>query len=187
MYVIAPDRFRGLVIGYHSENQQQGILKLIEDKWQQFFPGTPFQPVLATEFAAESYKNDQKLFSLFVYFTIISVLLSVLGLFGLTSLLIEQKTRIIGIRRVLGGSVWGITSHLIRDYMFLVLLAGIISIPLTYYLLEKQLNQFAYHIEIDAWHMIAAVVLLSLIAFLTIVFKAFQAAKANPVSALKYE
>jgi len=187
VYVIAPDRYRGLVIGYYTDKEQQGILKLIEDKWQQFFPGTPFQPVLATEFAADSYKNDQKLFSLFVYFTIISVLLSVLGLFGLTSLLIEQKTRIIGIRRVLGGSVWGITAHLIRDYMLLVFFAGVISIPLTYYLLEKQLNQFAYHINIAAWHMITAVLLLSVIAFFTIIFKAIQAAKANPVSALKYE
>lgn len=187
VYIMAPDRFRGLVIGYYSRADQQKVLKFIEDKWRSYFPGTPFQPVLASEYAAGSYKNDQKLFSLFVYFTIISGLLSVLGLFGLTSLLIEQKTKIIGIRRVLGGPVWKITARLIRDYMVLVLLAGLISLPVTYYVLDKQLAQFAYRIQISAFHMILSVVLLSFIAFLTIVFKAYRAASANPVEALKYE
>ncbi|MBK6967370.1 MAG: ABC transporter permease [Bacteroidales bacterium] len=187
VYIMAPDRFRGLVIGYYPRADQQKVLKFIEDKWRSYFPGTPFQPVLASEYAAGSYKNDQKLFSLFVYFTIISGLLSVLGLFGLTSLLIEQKTKIIGIRRVLGGPVWIITARLIRDYMILVLLAGLISLPVSYYLLDQQLAQFAYRIHISAFHMILSVVLLSAIAFLTIVFKAYRAAKANPVEALKYE
>ncbi|MHC1776809.1 MAG: ABC transporter permease [Lentimicrobium sp.] len=187
VYIVAPDRFRGLVIGYYARADQQKVLKFIEDRWRSYFPGTPFQPVLASEYAAGSYKNDQKLFSLFVYFTFISGLLSVLGLFGLTSLLIEQKTKIIGIRRVLGGPVWKITARLIRDYMILVLLAGLISLPVTYYLLDQQLAQFAYRIQISAFYMILAVLLLSFIAFLTIVFKAYRAASANPVEALKYE
>jgi putative ABC transport system permease protein len=187
VYIMAPDRFRGLVIGYYPKTDQQALLKSIEDKWRGYFPGTPFQPVLADEYATGSYKNDQKLFSLFIYFTIISGLLSILGLLGLTSLLIEQKTKVIGIRRVLGGPVWKITAQLIRDYMFLVFLAGIISLPVTYYLLDLQLNQFAYRIHISAFHMVFSVILLSAIAFLTIVFKAYRAANANPVEALKYE
>jgi putative ABC transport system permease protein len=187
VYVLNPERFRGVLIGYYSDEDQQIIKKLIQNKWQQYFPGTPFQPVLADEFASENYKNDQKLFSLFVYFTVISVLLSVLGLFGLTSLLIEQKTKIIGIRRVLGGPVLHITSQLIREYMILVFIAGVIALPLTYFLLEQQLNQFAYRVEISVIHMVASVTLLTFIAFLTIVFKAYRAAKANPVKSLKYE
>jgi putative ABC transport system permease protein len=187
IYIMSPDRFRGLLIGFYPRTDQQKLLKFIEDKWRSYFPGTPFQPVLASEYAADNYKNDQKMFSLFVYFTIISGLLSILGLFGLTSLLIEQKTKIIGIRRVLGGPVWRITAQLIRDYMILVFLAGIISLPVTYYLLDQQLNQFAYRIHISAYHMIFSVALLSVIAFLTIVFKAYRAANANPVEALKYE
>lgn len=187
IYVWNPEMFRGLLIGYYAESEKQSVRKYIEDKWIDHFPDTPFQPVVADDFAAESYKNDQKLFSLFVYFTTISVLLSVLGLFGLTSLLIEQKTRIIGIRRVLGGPVWKITSQLIHDYMLLVLIAGAIALPLTYYFLEQQLRQFAYRIDINAFHMISAVVILTLIAFFTIIFKAYRAAGANPVKALKYE
>ncbi len=187
VYVISPERFRGLVIGYYARTDQQKVLKFIEDKWRSYFPETPYQPVLANEYGAGNYKNDQKLFSLFVYFTIISGLLSVLGLFGLTSLLIEQKTKAIGIRRVLGGPVWTITIQIIREYMLLVLLAGVVSLPLSYYLLEQQLGQFAYRIQISVFHMIFSVVLLSIIAFLTIVFKAYRAAHANPVEALKYE
>ncbi len=187
VYVFSPDRFRGLVIGYYAKTDQQKVLKFIEDKWRSYFPGTPWQPVLANEYGAGNYKNDQKLFSLFVYFTLISGLLSVLGLFGLTSLLIEQKTKTIGIRRVLGGPVWTITIRIIREYMLLVLLAGVISLPVFYYLLEQQLSQFAYRIQISVFHMIFSVVFLVVIAFLTIVFKAYRAANANPVEALKYE
>lgn len=187
VYIMSPDRFRGLVIGYYHEADQHKILKLIEGKWQRYFPETPFQPVLADEYATESYKNDQKLFSLFIYFTVVSGLLSILGLFGLTSLLIEQKTKIIGIRRVLGGPIWKITAQLIRDYMILVFLAGIISLPVTYFLLDQQLSQFAYRIHISVFYMIFSVGLLFVIAFLTIVFKAYRAAKANPVEALQYE
>jgi putative ABC transport system permease protein len=162
-------------------------MKTIEEQWLEFFPESPFKPLLASEFAREAYKNDQNLFSLFIYFTIISGLLSVLGLFGLTSLLIEQKTKTIGIRRVLGGSIRKITAHLIRDYMLLVLSAGIISLPVSYYLLDKQLDQFAYHISISVWHMLLSVLLLAFVAFVTIVVKAYRAARANPVDALKYE
>ncbi|KAF0199323.1 MAG: hypothetical protein FD166_446 [Bacteroidetes bacterium] len=187
IYVLNPEMFRGLLIGYCAESDKQAVRKFIENKWHDHFPDTPFQPVVADEFAADSYKNDQKLFSLFVYFTTISVLLSVLGLFGLTSLLIEQKTRIIGIRRVLGGSVWKITTQLIRDYMLLVVIAGAIALPVTNYLLEQQLSQFAYRIEISAIHMVSAVLILTSIAFITIVFKAYRAAGANPVKSLKYE
>ncbi|PKP00792.1 MAG: hypothetical protein CVU14_06755 [Bacteroidetes bacterium HGW-Bacteroidetes-9] len=187
VYVMNPERFRGVVIGLYSHTNQQEVMKFIEDIWHDHFPGTPFQPVLASEFASGNYKNEQKLFSLFIYFTSISVLLSLLGLFGLTSLLIEQKTKIIGIRRVLGGSVWRITAQLIRDYMILVVIAGLLALPLTYYLLEQQLNQFAYHIDISMFHMMYAVLSLTVIAFLTIVYKAYRAAKANPVESLKYE
>ncbi|MFH1118547.1 MAG: ABC transporter permease [Bacteroidota bacterium] len=187
VYVFNPERFRGLLIGYNPKSDQQVLQKFIEHKWHRYFPGTPFQPILADEFVSESYKNDQKLSSLFIYFTTISALLSVLGLFGLTSLLIEQKTRIIGIRRVLGGSVWRITSQLVRDYMILVVIAGVIALPVTWYLLDKQLSQFAYRIDIGILHMTTAVLLLAVIAFITIIYKAFHAANANPVQALKYE
>ncbi|MBL7903892.1 MAG: ABC transporter permease [Bacteroidales bacterium] len=187
VYVVSPERFRGLLIGFHSRSDQQKVMKTIEEQWLEFFPESPFKPLLASEFAREAYKNDQNLFSLFIYFTIISGLLSVLGLFGLTSLLIEQKTKTIGIRRVLGGSIRKITAHLIRDYMLLVLSAGIISLPVSYYLLDKQLDQFAYHISISVWHMLLSVLLLAFVAFVTIVVKAYRAARANPVDALKYE
>jgi putative ABC transport system permease protein len=71
--------------------------------------------------------------------------------------------------------------------MILVVIAGLLALPLTYYLLEQQLNQFAYHIDISMFHMMYAVLSLTVIAFLTIVYKAYRAAKANPVESLKYE
>jgi putative ABC transport system permease protein len=136
---------------------------------------------------AESYKKDQDAFMLFFYFSLISLVLSCLGLFGLTSLILEQKTKSIGIRKVLGGEVWQITYFLTRNYLVLVLVAGAIALPLSYYLLEIQLNEFAYRINIGIWHMVLPVVTALLISFLTIAYRAYKAADTNPVEALKYE
>jgi putative ABC transport system permease protein len=141
----------------------------------------------APNYLTQNYKGDQTTFTLFIYFTMVSLLLSCLGLFGLTSLLIEQRTRVIGIRKVMGGTVSQITIHLVKDYLLLVFIAGIIALPAGYVLLQKQLEEFAYHISINLIHLIVPVILALLIAFLTIVFKAYKAANANPVIALKYE
>lgn len=187
VFVLATDRFRGIVVRFHRQSDKEKVVAFVEDKWKAMFPGTPFQAVVAQEFAAEGYKNEKTVFSLFIYFAVISVALSCLGLFGLTSLLIEQKTRNIGIRRVLGGQVWQIALRLVKEYMLLVLVAGTIALPVTYALLQRQLDQFAYRIEIGILHMVLSLVIILIISFVTIVFKAFKAANANPVESIKYE
>jgi len=187
IYLVNPDQFRGLLITYRDVTDQLQVQDFIRKTWGEFFTNSPYQPVFAEKYAADNYKSDARLLSLFLYFSAISVLLSVLGLFGLTSLLIEQKTRNIGIRRVLGGSAWQITIMLIRSYMLLVAIAGALALPVTFYLLNKQLDQFAYRISIRTSDLVLPVLLLIFIAFLTIVFRAYRAASANPVEALKYE
>lgn len=186
-FVLSTDRFRGVVVRYYRPSDKDKVVDFIEDKWKSMFPGMPFQTVVASDFVADGYKNEKTIFSLFLYFTAISVVLSCLGLFGLTSIMIEQKTRIIGIRRVLGGNTWQITLRLVRDYLLLILLAGLIALPVTYMLLQRQLNQFAYRIEIGFGDMFLSLSIIIVIAFLTTVFKAYKAANANPVESLKYE
>lgn len=182
-----PERFRGVVVKVAEGADAQAVKTFLEEKWKQIFPGQPVQIVDALNHSAKSYKNDQSSFTLFIYFTLISLLLSCLGLFGLTSLVLEQKTRSIGIRKVLGGQVWQITFMLIKNYLVLVLIAGMIALPLGYYLLQLQLDGFAYRISINAFHLVVPVIAAMLIAFSTIVYRAHKAANANPVEALKYE
>ncbi|HPF65310.1 MAG: ABC transporter permease [Lentimicrobium sp.] len=187
VWIWSPERFRGVVVKYANSGNRDEIRSFIESKWTSVFPGLPVQMTDATNYLTQNYKGDQTTFTLFIYFTMVSLLLSCLGLFGLTSLLIEQRTRVIGIRKVMGGTVSQIAIHLVKDYLLLVFTAGIIALPAGYFLLQKQLDEFAYHISINVIHLIVPVLLALLIAFLTIVFKAYRAANANPVVALKYE
>ncbi|MEA5111611.1 hypothetical protein SDC9_17750 [bioreactor metagenome] len=187
VWIWQPERFKGVVIKYAGSGKKDEIRSFIESRWASVYPGLPVQIMEAPNYLTQNYKGDQTTFTLFIYFTMVSLLLSCLGLFGLTSLLIEQRTRVIGIRKVMGGTVSQITVHLVKDYLLLVFIAGIIALPAGYILLQKQLDEFAYHITINVIHLIVPVVLALLIAFLTIVFKAYKAANANPVIALKYE
>lgn len=182
-----PESFRGVVINFRQGADINAIKAFIEQKWKDIFPGIPVQITDAAGFNAKSYKKDQDSFTLFIYFTLISILLSCLGLFGLISLVLEQKTRSIGIRKVLGGEVWQITIMLIKEYLLLVLVAGIIALPLGYYLLGIQLDAFAYHITIGFHHLLIPVLAALIIAFSTVIFRARKAANSNPVDALKYE
>jgi putative ABC transport system permease protein len=182
-----PEKFRGVVVKLADGAKPDEAKTFLEDKWKEIFPGQPVQIVDALNYGAKSYKSDQSSFTLFIYFTLISLLLSCLGLFGITSLVLEQKTRSIGIRKVLGGEVWQITYMLIKNYLVLVLIAGMIALPLGYYLMQLQLDGFAYRISINVFHMVVPVIAAMLIAFSTIIYRAHKAANANPVEALKYE
>ncbi|MBW6490358.1 MAG: ABC transporter permease [Lentimicrobium sp.] len=182
-----PERFEGVVIKTASKANAEKIKHFIEEKWNDIFPGQPVQIIDAVNYNLKNYRKDQNSFTLFVYFTLISLLLSCLGLFGLTSLILEQKTKSIGIRKVLGGEVWQITFMLIRNYLILVLLAGVIALPIGYYLMQFQLNKFAYRININAFHLLLPILIAILISFTTIVFKAYKSANSNPADVLKYE
>lgn len=182
-----PESFHGVVIKMTPGADSKELKIYIEKIWKDIFPGMPVSIIDAIAHNAENYKKDQNAFMLFFYFSLISILLSCLGLFGLTSLILEQKTKSIGIRKVLGGEVWQITYSFTRNYLLLVLIAGAIALPAGYYLLDLQLNEFAYRINIGFWHMVLPVVIALFISFLTISYRAYKTADANPVDALKYE
>lgn len=182
-----PARFRGITVKYAGQENRQNIESFLEDKWKEFFPQTPYQSVSADEYIYDSYKSDYKTRTLFVYFAIISMFLSCLGLYGLTSLLIEQKTKIIGIKKVLGSPVYSIVFNLVREYMVLVSIAGVIAIPVALIFINRFLNNYPYRIEISVFNIIAALISAVTVAFITIVFKAGKTANSNPLEALKYE
>jgi putative ABC transport system permease protein len=124
---------------------------------------------------------------IFAVFAILAVFIGCLGLFGLAAFMVEQRTKEIGIRKVLGATAPGIIRLLMREFVILVAAANIIAWPVAFFVMKRWLKDFAYRISIGAWIFIAAGVLTLFIAMLTVIFQAMRAAFMNPVDSLRYE
>ncbi len=133
------------------------------------------------------YRTEYRLGSLAQYSTLLAILISCLGLFGLASYTVEQRTKEIGVRKVLGASVSNIVLHLSKEFAFWVIIANIIAWPVAYYAMNRWLENFAYRINVEWWTFVTAGVLAFVIAFITVSFQAIKAATTNPVDALRYE
>jgi putative ABC transport system permease protein len=125
--------------------------------------------------------------TIFFYITFIAIFIACLGLFGLSSFIMEQKTKEIGIRKVLGASVPGIVGMLSKDFVKLVIVAALIAFPVAWWAMRKWLQDFVYRIQISWWVFIAAGITALLIALITISFQSIKAAVANPVKSLRTE
>jgi len=169
-----------------TENLPQTIAA-VEKIYKTLFPGNPFSYNFVDEKFDEQYRNDQRFAALFSVFAGLAILIACLGLFGLASFSARQRTKEIGIRKVLGASVAAIVTLLSKEFLKLILLANIIAWPIAYYVMKDWLQDFAYRIDIGWWVFALAGGLALLIALLTVSTQAIKAALANPVEALRYE
>ncbi|MEO8852290.1 MAG: FtsX-like permease family protein, partial [Ginsengibacter sp.] len=167
--------------------QWQQTLKAIEKKWYGFYPPETFSYKFYDEYIAEMYKNEKSLAKLVNLATAISIFISCLGLFGLAVLTAFQRTKEIGIRKVLGASVTSIVQLLSKQYVYLILIAIIIATPVAWWAMNKWLNNFAYKIHIQWWMFILAGIIALMLALLTVSIQAIKAAVANPADSLKTE
>ncbi len=133
------------------------------------------------------YQKDQKMFYLFIYFSIFVIFISSLGLYGLSAFLIEQRSKEISIRKVLGGSKNQILLLLAKEYLVLVLIAGALASPLVYFLTEHWLESFAYHIKLSILYFILSILFVCLISFLTVLIQSYRILQKSPSEYLKYE
>jgi putative ABC transport system permease protein len=159
----------------------------IEKTWKKTFIDQPFEYFFLDESFNNQYKADQKFGVVFGLFAIFAIFVSCLGLFGLISFTTEQRTKEIGIRKVLGSSVFGIIRLITTDYILLILLANLIAWPITYFAMSKWLNNFAYQSQIGILLFGLTGILTMMIALLTVIFKALKSATVNPMNAIKYE
>jgi putative ABC transport system permease protein len=136
---------------------------------------------------AKQYGNELKMEGIFYGFSALSLLIACLGLFGLSTFVVERKIKEIGIRKVLGANVSGIVGLLSKDFLKLVLISILIATPLAWYFMNNWLQDFAYRIRINWWVFIAAGIIAIFIAFITVSIKSIRAAIANPVKSLRTE
>jgi len=184
--ILNPSNCWALFARLSSEDVSKTI-GYMEKVWGEFASGYPFNYRFMDEAIDNLYRAEQQIGTLFRYFTILAIFISCLGLFGLASFMAEQRTKEIGIRKVLGASVSKILLLLSKEYAKWVLFANIIAWPFAYYTMNKWLQGYAYRINIAVWSFVFAAVLALAIALFTVSYQAIRAATANPADALRYE
>ena len=162
-------------------------MKIIENQWKESFPKYPFQYYFLDETLRQNYEQEAAVGKLVSVFTVLAVFISCLGLFGLSLYTIEQKTKEIGIRKVLGASVFHIINKLSKEFIILIVSAFIVALPLSYYAITSWLNEFPYKTEVSIWLFIGTFSIIMLLALSTIGTQIIIAAFTNPVKSLKYE
>ena len=165
----------------------QGTLKFIEQKWSKLCPEYPFEYHFLDDQINEMYMSDQRISRLFQYFTLLAIIISCLGLFGLATFFAQERTKEIGIRKVLGASASGLLLLISRDFIKWVLFATIIALPLAWFGMNKFLQVYAYRISIGLSFFLISGAMALVIAFLTVSYQSIKAAVANPVESLRYE
>ncbi|HSP86653.1 MAG TPA: ABC transporter permease [Ignavibacteriaceae bacterium] len=188
---IAPAFVRPFFLKYAAARIKSGDMKetisYIEAKWNELVPEHPFEFSFLDENLNKMYKDQDNLGNLVGYFSILAIFIACLGMFALASFNAEQRTKEIGVRKVLGASVSGIVFLFTKDFLKLVLIAVIIATPLAYFILNRWLEDFAYRVNISPVIFIAAAVVTFLIALSTVAYQAIKAANANPIKSLRYE
>ncbi len=186
MMMVLGGNFGGLILKINTSDVK-GLLADLKKKWNAFTPAGPLSYIFLDDNFAKLYVSELRTQQIFSSFAIIAIIIASLGLFGLSAFVIEQRTKEIGIRKVLGASVQNVLLLVSKDFLLLVCIAFIISVPVTWWAMHKWLQDFAYRINISWWIFMAAGFLALVIALLTISFQAIKAAIANPVKSLKTE
>ncbi|TLV01001.1 ABC transporter permease [Dyadobacter luticola] len=159
----------------------------LEKVYRQFNPGMPFKYHFADEEFGNQYKAENVVSKLSNYFAFLAIFISCLGLFGLAAFTAEQRTKEIGVRKVLGATVSNLVGMLSADFLKLVLIASLISFPVAWYFLKNWLEKYAYRIDLEWWYFAVAGIAALAIALFTVSFQAIKAALMNPIRSLKSE
>jgi putative ABC transport system permease protein len=180
-------RWNSLVFVKISSNNIRSVIAKIEEIHQRMNPDYPFQFHFLDAEYENIYLSEERTGKLFRYFSIVAIFISCLGLFGLSSFMAEQRTKEIGIRKVLGAKLSSILLQLLRDFSKWVLIANVIAWPIGYFVMKQWLRNFAYRIDFDWSIFLLSGAITLLIAVATVGYKSLKAATANPIDSLRYE
>jgi putative ABC transport system permease protein len=185
--LLGPEQAFSWVFIKTTQESMSAVMQFAEHEWRRINPGHPFEYIFVDRKIASMYQSETRLSRLFSIFTAIAIYIACLGLFGLASFTVAQRTKEIGMRKVLGASVGGIIVILSKEYVKWVILANVFAWPFAYYFMRRWLAGFAYHINLHILSFLASGILALLIALLTVSGQTFKAAAANPVDSLRYE
>jgi ABC-type antimicrobial peptide transport system permease subunit len=169
-----------------SQNAKDALNK-IEQVFKKFNPDQPFEYQFVDDDYEKKFSDEERVGKLASFFAILAVAISCLGLFGLTSFVAEQRKKEIGVRKVLGASVINVWNLLSKDFVWLVFISFLISIPLSYYFMHNWLQNYRYRADISWWIFAVAGIGAVVITLLTVSFQAIKAAVSNPVKSLRTE
>ena len=185
-FQIRPNMFSRISLRLQSDNLIETVAKL-EQTWNGLVPHRSFDFTFLDESLDQQYRTEIRVGQLFNYFSAIAILIACLGLFGLASFMAEERTKEIGVRKVLGATISTIVSTLSMEFVKLVAIGFVIAVPLAYYGMNRWLQNFAYRTEISASEFVLSGSLILIVAWLTVSYHSIKAALTNPVQALKYE
>lgn len=173
-------------VKFNTANVKESLIRF-EDEWKTIFPGNPFIHFFLDDHYNQQYKADQQFGQVFGIFSALAIFIACLGLFGLSSLTAIQRTKEIGVRKVLGASVSGILALVSKDYILLMLVAIGLSVPVAWWIMNSWLESFAYRIPLAWWIFALPSLVVITIALVTISIHTLKAARTNPAKSLRYE
>ncbi|HEY4935845.1 MAG TPA: ABC transporter permease [Puia sp.] len=185
--ILRQNKYGGYIFVRIRPGNTEATVKALEKICQQLNPAYPFEYSFLDEDLANLYKGEQRIGSLFNVFAILAIFISCLGLYGLSAFIAEQRTKEIGVRKALGASVFNIVYLLSTNFTRVILIAIIIAIPISWYVVHQWLQGFAYHIEIGWGIFVLGALSALLIAWCTVSFESVKSAVANPVKSLRSE
>ncbi|MDP4149973.1 MAG: ABC transporter permease [Bacteroidota bacterium] len=175
-------------IRFHGdENHSEAVMQAAKRQWAAFFPGNPFDYFYLDDHYAQQYKADEQFGKTFGVFAVLAIFISCMGLLGLASFVTIQRTKEIGIRKIIGAGTPGILLLLTRDFVKPVLLSFVLAVPVTWWLLHRWLENYASRIAVSPWMFVLPALLILVIAMGTIATQTLKAASANPSRSLRSE
>ena len=181
------DNFSYYTLRLNPKQSASQNIAIIERVFRKNFPDIPFEYDFVDEEYGEKFAAEERVGSLAGIFTALAILISCLGLFGLTSFVAEQRTKEIGVRKVLGATVFNVWNMLSKDFLKLVTISCFIAVPIAYYVMNGWLQEYPYRVILKWWIFAIAMVGAMGITVLTVSFQAIRAAKQNPVKSLRTE
>ena len=179
--------FNTILIKFNDKNSTAANLKKAEGIFKKYNPEYPFEYKFVDEEYARKFENEKKIGTMAAVFAALTIFISCLGLFGLATYMAENRIKEIGVRKVLGASVAGITTLLSKDFLKLVLVSFVIAAPVSWWAMNAWLKDYSYRVDIQWWVFVMAGLLSVLIALFTISYQAIRAAVANPAKSLRTE
>lgn len=182
-----PRRFQGYFTINYDGKDVSSIMHTIESTYKELFPNNPFDYFYLDQFYNKQFQYERRFGFVFMLFSVLSVVITVLGLLSLSAFTSEMRRKEIGVRKVLGASVLSLIKMLYTEYVLLMIVASLIALPAVFIFLKKWLVSFALKSDLSVWIFIIPIVLVAIISSLTVSIQSFKAANQNPVESIKYE